>query len=316
MMQRPLKIVFMGTPDFAAAALQAILGTHHEVLCVYSQPPRPKGRGQALQKSPVHEMAEAAGIPVRTPLSFKRDPDVVDEFVALKADIAVVAAYGLILPQSVLDAPRYGCVNIHASILPRWRGASPIQRAIWSGDAETGITLMRMEAGLDTGPIIEIQKTPIGPDTTMPALHDTLKDLGGAMIVPFLERLSLWNKIESTPQDDSLSCYAPLLSKDDGRIDWGLGADAIDRQIRALNPWPGVWTHTAEGVRLKILAAKIDVVDGAHVPGTILDKGLIACGEGSALRLIRLQPDNGKPMDAAAAQNGGYLRPGAILLTM
>jgi methionyl-tRNA formyltransferase len=316
MMQRPLKIVFMGTPEFAAGALKAILGTHHEVICVYSQPPRPKGRGQALQKSPVHEMAEAAGIPVRTPLSFKRDPQAVEDFSMLGADVAIVAAYGLILPQSILDAPRYGCVNIHASILPRWRGASPLQRAIWAGDAETGITLMRMEAGLDTGPIIEIQKTPIHADTTLSTLHDTLRDLGGAMIVPFLERLSLWNKINSTPQDDTQTCYAPLLSKDDGRVDWAQDANAIDRQIRALNPWPGVWTHTAEGVRLKILVAKPDVVDGAYAPGTILEKGLIACGAGSALRLVTVQPDNGKPMDAAAAQNGGYLKVGATLLTM
>jgi methionyl-tRNA formyltransferase len=317
MMQRPLKIVFMGTPEFAAAALQAILTTHHEVICVYSQPPRPKGRGQALQKSPVHEMADAAGIPVRTPLSFKRDQAAVQDFMMLGADVAIVAAYGLILPQSVLDAPRYGCVNIHASILPRWRGASPLQRAIWSGDRETGITLMRMEAGLDTGPIIEIQTTPIDDDTTLPLLHDTLKALGGAMIVPFLERLSLWNKINSTPQDDSKTSYAPLLSKDDGRIDWAKDAVEIDRQIRALNPWPGVWTHTGDGVRLKVLAAKSEAVDGAYAPGEIIDKaGLVACAPGTALRLITLQPDNGKPMDAPAAANGGYLRIGASLKTI
>lgn len=307
----------MGTPEFAAAALASILTTHHEVVCVYSQPPRPKGRGQALQKSPVHAMADAVGIPVRTPLSFKRDANAVADFSLLGADVAVVAAYGLILPQSVLGAPRYGCVNIHASILPRWRGASPLQRAILSGDDETGITLMKMEAGLDTGPIIEIQKTPIAADTTLPQLHDILKDLGGTMIVGFLERLSLWNKINSTPQDESQTCYAPLLTKDDGRVDWGQQAIMIDRQIRALNPWPGVWTHSAEGVRLKILAGMVEAVNGDAAPGTVLDtRGLVACGNNTALRLLRVQPDNGKPMDAPAASNGGYLKQGAILLTI
>ncbi|MGZ9108320.1 MAG: methionyl-tRNA formyltransferase [Micavibrio sp.] len=309
-----MKVVFMGTPDFSVPALQAILDSQHEVLCVYSQPPRPKGRGQHLQKSPVQQLAESAGIPVCNPLSFKKDETARQEFIALNADIAVVAAYGLILPDSVLTAPRYGCVNIHASLLPRWRGASPIQRAILAGDEMSGITLMQMEAGLDTGPIIEMRDVPIGPATTTPELHDTLAGLGGAMIVPFLDRLSVWNRIESEPQDDSKSCYAPLLKREDGRVEWAKTATEIGRQIRALNPWPGVWAVTADGVRLKILEAALSDAHTDATAGTVLDKsGAVSCGAGGILVLKTVQPENGKAMDVAAAINGGYLRIGTTL---
>lgn len=312
MIKKSLNVVFMGTPDFAVPALQAILDSHHNVICVYSQPPRPKGRGQTLQKSPVHQLAESAGIPVRNPLSFKKDEAARQDFIALNADVAVVAAYGLILPDSVLTAPRYGCVNIHASLLPRWRGASPIQRAIWAGDKMSGITLMQMEVGLDTGPIIEMKSVPVTDATTTPALHDALAGLGGEMIVPFLDRLSVWGRIDADPQDDSKSCYAPLLTREDGRVDWHKPAVEIDRQIRALNPWPGVWAMTAEGVRIKILAATPGA--GAGVAGTLLDKsGAVACGAGSVLVLKTIQPDNGKAMDVAAAINGGYLKVGMTL---
>lgn len=312
MIKKSLNVVFMGTPDFAVPALQAILDSHHNVISVYSQPPRPKGRGQTLQKSPVHQLAESAGIPVRNPLSFKKDEAARQDFIALNADVAVVAAYGLILPDSVLTAPRYGCVNIHASLLPRWRGASPIQRAIWVGDKASGITLMQMEAGLDTGPIIEMKSVPVTDATTTPALHDALAGLGGEMIVPFLDRLSVWGRIDAEPQDDSQSCYAPLLAREDGRVDWHKPAAEIDRQIRALNPWPGVWAMTAEGVRIKILAATPGA--GAGVAGTLLDKsGAVACGAGSVLVLKAIQPDNGKAMDVAAAINGGYLKVGMTL---
>ncbi len=312
MIKKSLNVVFMGTPDFSVPALQAILDSHHNVICVYSQPPRPKGRGQVLQKSPVHQLAESAGVPVRNPLSFKKDEAARQEFIALNADVAVVAAYGLILPDAVLTAPRYGCVNIHASLLPRWRGASPIQRAIWAGDGMSGITLMQMETGLDTGPIIEKESVPVTEATTTPALHDALAGLGGEMIVPFLDRLSVWGRIDAEPQDDSQSCYAPMLTREDGRVDWHKSAIEIDRQIRALNPWPGVWAMTAEGLRIKILAAVPGT--GAGVAGTLLDKsGAVACGAGSALVLKTVQPDNGKPMDVAAAINGGYLKVGMTL---
>ena len=311
MIEKSLKVVFMGTPDFSVAALQAILDSRHQVICVYTQPPRPKGRGQMMQQSPVHALAESAGIPVRHPHSLKRDENARADFIALQADIAVVAAYGLILPMDVLAAPLYGCVNIHASLLPRWRGASPIQRAIWAGDQQTGITLMKMDEGLDTGDILEKGVVSIGPDTTAPDLHDRLAQLGAEMIVPFLDRLSVWNKTEGEKQDDKESCYAPLLTKEDGQVDWTQEATAIDRQIRALNPWPGVWTRNEAGLRLKIHAAEPVIDDSPPAPekpGTVLDKGgMVSCGHGTRLLLKTVQPDSGKAMEAAAAVNGGYL---------
>ena len=309
-----LRVVFMGTPDFSVAALQALLDSPHEIICVYTQPPRPKGRGQQLQKSPVHTLAESAGIPVRTPASLKKDEVSRQAFIDLKADVAVVAAYGLILPRPVLDAPRYGCLNIHASLLPRWRGASPIQRSIWAGDDETGITIMQMEEGLDTGPMILKRAIPIGAETTTPMLHDALAVLGGEMIGPVLDQLAAQGRLDSEAQDESLTNYAPLLSKDDGRVDWTQDAAQIDRQIRALNPWPGVWTLNADGVRLKIIEAD-PVIDKSDAGcGSLIDKeGHVACGNGSVLKLQRVQPDNGKPMDVASAINGGYLALGSRL---
>lgn len=310
-----LRIVFMGTPEFSVPALHAIMDAGHSVIAVYSQPPRPKGRGQHLQKSPVHLAADLAGIPVFNPLSFKKDPHAVADFAALGADVAVVAAYGLILPLAVLNAPRFGCLNIHASLLPRWRGASPIQRAIWSGDSESGVTIMQMEEGLDTGPMI--QKSPIGISAAMTTadLHDALSSLGGKMIADVLDRLALLGRIDADIQDDSQSTYAPMLKKDDGRIDWSASAQSIDRQIRALNPWPGVWTMAAGDKRLRILTATLaaDVTD--DVPGTVIDRGgLVACGGGTTLRLTSVQPDSGKPMDASAAINGHYIQPGMVLI--
>lgn len=309
MLDKPLNVVFMGTPDFAAASLRAILDSRHQVLCAYTQPPRPKGRGQIMQKSPVHQLAEEAGVPVRHPHSLKRDEQARADFIALGADIAVVAAYGLILPADVLAAPRYGCVNIHASLLPRWRGASPIQRAIWAGDEQTGITLMKMDAGLDTGDILEKSVVPIGQETTAPGLHDRLASLGAEMIVPFLDRLSQNKALQGERQDDGQSCYAPLLTREDGQVDWTQDAAAIDRQVRALNPWPGVWTRNEAGLRLKIHAVQIlDAVPPGNTPGIVLDKkGAVACGNGTGLLLTAIQPENGKRMDAAAAVNGGYL---------
>ncbi len=305
-----LKIIFMGTPDFAVPALEALAADGHDIAAVYTQPPRPKGRGRQVQRSPVHDAADRRGLIVHTPVSLKKDPRAQEEFAALKADIAVVAAYGLILPQAVLDAPVHGCLNIHASLLPRWRGASPIQHAIWAGDAESGITVMRMEAGLDTGPMLSKQAVAIDGGTTARALHDALSALGGTMIAETLRRLAAGVTLDGEPQDPALATYAPLLHKEDGRIGWEKPAALIGRQLRAFNPWPGVWTETEDGRRLKVLDA--EAVQGSFTgePGTVADKdGHVVCG-GGALRLILVQPENAKPMDIAAAVNGRYILPG------
>jgi methionyl-tRNA formyltransferase len=308
-----LRIVFMGTPDFAVPALQALIDSPHDVIAVYSQPPRPKGRGQQTQKSPVHILADAHGIPVYTPKSFKKDPDAVAQFKSLQADVAVVAAYGLILPLSVLDAPKYGCLNIHASLLPRWRGASPIQHAIWKGDATSGVTIMRMEEGLDTGPMLLKQEISITGMTT-PALHDALSAMGGGMILRVLNDIAEHELKLGDIQDEANSLYAPLLKKEDGRIDWTQSADAIDRQVRALNPWPGTFTMSAKGQRLKILQGKPVPATGTADSGAVMSRdGTIACGGGTSYRLLQVQPDNAKPMDAASAVNGGYLSVGEKL---
>ncbi|MCB9990116.1 MAG: methionyl-tRNA formyltransferase [Rhodospirillales bacterium] len=309
MTDNPLRIVFMGTPDFAVPALQALLGSKHEVIAVYSQPPRPKGRGHQVQLSPVHQRAQDQDIPVYNPLSLKKDIQAQAGFAALDADVAVVAAYGLILPQAVLEAPRFGCLNIHASLLPRWRGASPIQHAIWKGDAESGVTIMQMEQGLDTGPMISKKAVPIRPQTSAQSLHDELSALGAAMCVDVIDRLAAEGGIEAEAQDDTLSTYAPLLKKEDGRVDWTNTAQQIDCQIRALNPWPGVWAQTDNGRRIKILeAVPVDETFTAP-PGTITDhRGHVSCGGDTGLLLQKVQPENSKPMDAVSAINGGHLK--------
>ena len=312
-MKAPLRVVFMGTPDFSVPALRMMVDHGFNVVAVYSQPPRPKGRGQQVQKSPVHEAADALGIPVYTPLSLKKDAEAQTTFAAHNADIAVVAAYGLILPQAVLDAPRYGCLNIHASLLPRWRGASPIQHAIWHGDAQSGVGIMQMEAGLDTGAVIAERAVPIRPTTTAQSLHDELSALGAALMVEILQKTQDHGQQTATPQNEAHVTYAGLLTKDDGRVDWTRSAAEIDRQIRALTPWPGVWT-TVNGKRLKIIAAVPDnAVNGA--PGTLTGRGdVVACGDGMGMRLVTVQPENGRAMDASAAINGKSLNPGDILI--
>lgn len=320
---RPLRIIFMGTPDFAVPALRALDESAHEVVCVYTQPPRPKGRGHKFQPSPVHLYAQDHGIEVRTPLSLKNKA-AQDEFAALNADVAIVAAYGLILPKPVLDAPHHGCLNIHASLLPRWRGASPIQRAIWAGDTETGITIMQMDEGLDTGGMIAAQKITITDKTTTSSLHDELSLMGANMALDVVEALASGKALEVTPQDDAQSTYAPLLTKEDGRINWHKNAAEIDRQIRALNPWPGVWTETKSSERLKILEARpvsvpypdyIGLLCGeGEAAGTLLDKkGLTLCGGRTVLQIIKIQPAGKKPMDIASAINGGYVTIGDVL---
>ena len=304
------RVVFMGTPDFAVPALQAILDAGHEVVAVYSQPPRPKGRGQQVQKSPVHELAEQHNIPVFTPRSLRKDAEAVAVFAGHNADVAVVAAYGLLLPKTVLDAPRFGCLNIHASLLPRWRGAAPIQYAVWRGDAQSGITIMQMDVGLDTGPMLLKDACAITPATTASSLHDALSVMGGRLIVQALAQLG---QMIGVVQEDDGSTYAPMLKKEDGLIDWSQDATAIDRQVRALNPWPGTYCLLPDGKRLKVLSVKpADALSGA--PGTLLDKtGLVACGDNTALQLVQVQPENARPMDVASALNGKYLVVGQSL---
>lgn len=305
-----LKVIFMGTPDFAVAALDALYNAGHEIVAVYSQPPRPAGRGHKLQPSPVQKRAEALNLPVRHPLSLKKDAQARADFAALGADVAVVAAYGLILPQDVLDAPKYGCINIHASLLPRWRGAAPIQRAILAGDMQSGVCIMQMEAGLDTGPVLLSDHIAITDDTTAQSLHDGLADIGARLIV---EALSNITALTPTPQPEDGVTYAHMLSKEDGRIDWTQSATAIARQLRALTPWPGVWTRH-HGARLKILAVAVEeAADNKGKAGEIIDRHfVVACGTGS-LKLLTVQPENRKPMNGLSYMNGAQASIGEIL---
>lgn len=312
-MSRILRIAFMGTPDFSVPALRSLLSTRHHIVCVYTQPPRPKGRGQQVQESPVHLAARDVGIEVRTPPNFKKDEDIA-AFMALELDVAVVAAYGLILPKAVLDAPAHGCLNIHASLLPRWRGAAPIQRAILEGDAETGITIMQMDVGLDTGPMIRKKAVPIRPSTTAQSLHDILSALGASMISDTIEDLAANGRLASEPQPTEGFTYAKMLKKEEGRIDWSRTATDIHRQIRALNPWPGTWTETAPGRRLKILDAVPMPFRSDMAQGTIIDADcVVSCGAGTTIKLETVQPESKKPMSAAAAFAGNYIAAGSRL---
>ncbi|MEX2615365.1 MAG: methionyl-tRNA formyltransferase [Alphaproteobacteria bacterium] len=303
-----LRLAYMGTPDFAVPALAALKEAGHDIACVYSQPPRPAGRGQKERLSPVHAHAESQGIPVRTPVSL-RDTTAQDEFSALNLDAAVVAAYGLILPKAVLDAPRLGCFNIHASLLPRWRGAAPIHRAILAGDRETGVTIMRMDEGLDTGDIISRKALPITEETTAENLHAVLAALGARMIVAALDSVAA-GTAQATPQPGDGVCYAKKLSRDEGRIDWTRTAAELARAVRAYTPWPGAWFEH-NGQRIKVLAAVPAAGSGA--PGTILDDRLtVACGEG-ALRLLTVQRGGRGPVDTDSFLRGYDLPKGAVL---
>ncbi len=276
-----MRIVFMGTPDFATHALKALLAAGHEIAAVYSQPPRPAGRGYAVKPSPVHALAESLGLPVRTPLSLK-SVDEQQAFVALKADAAVVVAYGLLLPKPVLAAPRFGCFNIHASLLPRWRGAAPIQRAIMAGDAETGVTIMRMEEGLDTGPMLCAGHLAITPQATAASLHDDLAVLGARLIVEALQA----PEQPGTPQPAEGVTYARKIDKAEARIDFARPALEVRNHVHGLSPFPGAWIMIGN-VRVKVL--KAEAVGGAGEPGTALDDALtIACGSG-AIRLTDVQ---------------------------
>ena len=294
-MSESLRIVFAGTPEFAAEHLRALLDSPHQLVAVYSQPDRPAGRGQKLAASPVKQLAVANAIPVYQPASLRTE-EAQAELAALKPDLLVVVAYGLILPQAVLDIPRLGCINIHASLLPRWRGAAPIQRAIEAGDPESGVTVMQMEAGLDTGPMLLKVRTPITADDTGGSLHDRLARLGPQAVLQAIAGLAAAT-LHGEVQDDGLATYAHKLNKDEARLDWTRPAVQLERLIRAFQPWP-ICHSTLNGEALKVHAAELG--EGSGAPGTILaaDKqGLtVACGQG-ALRLTRLQLPGGKALD-------------------
>jgi methionyl-tRNA formyltransferase len=304
-----MRVVYMGTPEFAVPALVRLIEDGHDIVAVYTQPPRPAGRGQRDQPSPVHREALRRGIPVRTPTSLRSDAAQRD-FAALAADVGVVAAYGLILPKAILAAPRHGCLNIHASLLPRWRGAAPIQRAILAGDDKTGITIMQMDEGLDTGPMLLQATAPIGPQTTAASLHDALAALGAQAIADALARLAKGG-LRPTPQPDEGVTYAAKLKREEGRLDWRQPAAALERQVRAFDPWPGAWFECA-GERIKVLRAA--VAPGRAVPaGTVLGPGLIvACGR-DALALLRLQRPGREAMDADAFLRGFPVPAGTVL---
>lgn len=277
-----MRLIFMGTPEFSVSVLDQLVSAGHEIACVYSQPPRPAGRGKKPRLSPVHKRAEALGLEVRTPLNFKDDADR-QAFVDLNADAAVVVAYGLILPQAILNAPKLGCFNIHASLLPRWRGAAPIQRAIMAGDAESGACIMQMEAGLDTGPVLTRDATPIKPADTAATLHDRLADMGANLMVQALETLPTLVPVEQPIEGVT---YAAKIDKTEAKIDWSKPAIEVDRLIRGISPFPGAW-FMLNGERVKALQSEL--ADGNGTAGTTLNDTLtVACGTG-AVKLLKVQ---------------------------
>lgn len=294
-----MKIVFMGTPDFAVQALKALM-SEHEVVCVYTQAPKEAGRGNKLTKTPVHLFAEANGIEVRTPKSLRHE-EVQSALRELQADVAVVAAYGLILPKAVLEAFPYGCLNIHASLLPRWRGAAPIQRCIEAGDSESGVTIMQVAEGLDTGDMLLAGRVPLTAETTGGSLHDALSVLGAELIVKVLRNI---DRIKPQVQDEALTCYAAKIDKAESRLDFSLPAAVLERKIRAFNPYPAAYFEY-NGERFKVLRAV--VADGAGKPGQILDGGkrlVIACGDGKALEVTEIQRQGKRAMAAADLLRG------------
>jgi len=300
-----MRVIFMGTPEFAVPTLTALAAAGHEIVAAYAQPPRPAGRGKKLQSSAVQQAAEALGIPVRTPVSLK-DAEVQEAFAALEADVAVVAAYGLILPQAILAAPRLGCLNVHGSILPRWRGAAPVQRAILAGDALTGVTIMQMECGLDTGPMLALGAMPVG-SYTAGELTTEIASLGAGLMVQVLADVTAFTP---TPQPDEGVTYAHKIDKAESRLDFTQSAEQVERQVRAFAPAPGAFFEL-EGERYRVLEA--DVVDGSGTPGTTVDDALtIACGEGAIYPLIVQRA--GKPaMDTAALLRGRGIAAGISL---
>ena len=310
-----MRLVFAGTPDFAATALKALIAAGHTIVGVYSQPDRPAGRGRKLQPSPVKQVALDHEIPVFQPETLKT-PEAQKQLADLNPDVMIVAAYGLILPKAVLDIPTHGCLNIHASLLPRWRGAAPIQRAIAAGDAETGITIMQMDEGLDTGAMLLKSLTAIEDSDTGGSLHDRLAELGGNAIIKALELLQK-GELTGEPQSDELACYASKLSKTEGHIDWATDAKAIERLVRAFNPWPGTYTDLGDQ-RIRIHEARALVTTSDGLPGTVVQRdreGIdIACGNGT-LRITCLQLPGSRAQSVNDLINGGkeLLMPGQEL---
>jgi methionyl-tRNA formyltransferase len=302
-----LRLAFMGTPDFAVPTLAELIAQGHDIAAVYSQPPRPKGRGMALEPGPVHKFAAGAGLPVRTPLSLKGEAEQA-EFAALNIDAAIVVAYGLLLPKAILDAPVLGCFNLHGSLLPRWRGAAPIQRAVMAGDTQTGVMVMQMEEGLDTGPVLMAERVPVGRKTSG-ELATELSRLGADLMVRALGALERGAVTPVVQSEDGVT-YAKKILKDEARIDWTKSAAEIDCLVRGISPFPGAWTEV-NGERLKVLYA--EPANGSGAPGTTLDDALtIACGSG-ALRLRKVQRAGGKVMDATDLLKGFAVPAGAQL---
>ncbi|PJR94873.1 methionyl-tRNA formyltransferase [Brucella intermedia] len=302
-----MRVVFMGTPEFSVPILTAIIGHGYEVVAVYTQPPRPAGRrGLELTKSPVHEKAEQFGIPVFTPKSL-RSAEEQDVFASLEADVAIVVAYGLLLPQAILDAPRLGCYNGHASLLPRWRGAAPIQRAIMAGDAETGMMIMKMDAGLDTGPVAMAEKVAITPDMTAGELHDRLSMIGADLMIRALGALER-ESLALQPQAEEGVTYAAKIDKAEARIDWSKPAKDVHNTIRGLSPFPGAWCEMEiNGVVERVKLQRSTLGEGRGEPGVVLDDRLtVACGEG-AVRLVTLQRSGGKPLPAQEFLRGAQV---------
>lgn len=300
-----MRVVFMGSPDFSVPVLDALVASGHEIACVYCQPPRPAGRGKKDRPTPVQARAEELGLPVRHPVSLKGAEEQA-EFAALNADIAVVVAYGLILPQAVLDAPAKGCLNIHASLLPRWRGAAPIHRAIMAGDAETGVCIMQMEAGLDTGPVLLERRVEIGAEDTTGELHDRLSALGAQAITEALEQI---DTLSAQTQPEAGVTYAAKIDKSEARVDWTRDASDIDRQIRGLSPFPGAWSMI-NGRRVKLLRSRASL--GSGVAGSVLSGLTVACGTGS-VEITQVQPEGKGRMSSEDFLRGTPLPKGSIL---
>lgn len=301
-----MRLIFMGTPEFSVLVLNQLVSAGHEIACVYSQPPRPAGRGKKPRPSPVHLRAEALGLEVRTPLNFKGEADR-QAFADLNADAAVVVAYGLILPQAILDAPKLGCFNIHASLLPRWRGAAPIQRAIMAGDAKSGVCIMQMEAGLDTGPVLSRDSTPIEATDTAATLHDRLAEMGAKLIVETLETLPTLSPVE---QPEEGVTYASKIDKVEAKIDWSKPAVEVDRRIRGISPFPGAW-FMLNGERVKALQSEL--ANGNGPAGTALDDTLtVACGTG-AVKLLKVQKAGKAPQTNDVFLLGTKVPAGTVL---